>query len=82
MNDTMPTPRTDLFLACVDGDSRLVNPSRATDFARQLERELAVAIEGLISIAAPTWGEGKHPKLAEDTIDRVNAMRRKWEENK
>ncbi len=69
------TPRTDAYYA--KKDSYKVADA---DFARQLERELAVALEALLGIAAPTWGEGKHPKAADEALDRVMAMRRAYEE--
>jgi hypothetical protein len=73
MTDTMPTPSTDALLRrqWKEGDYKYVDSeSELTDFARQLERELAVAMECLLQ-------EGYIGMLTE-----IDAMRRKWEENK
>lgn len=73
MNDKIPTPRTDAYVR----ESFAFGPPAHADFARQLERELAVAMDALRMIA-----DQDDELTAHGAIDRIEAMRREFEEGK
>jgi hypothetical protein len=91
MTDTMPTPRCDArnSHAIRIGDvTYRIDDSISRDFARQLEKELSVAIDALNWISdmdpngRPVRDELDMFNVAGKTVQAIEKMRRKWEENK
>jgi hypothetical protein len=88
MNDTMPTPRTDSALVATfnHGLGKQRTWYVNAEFARQLEKELTVAMGALSSITdlAVDVEDFSEPKvrLAENALIELHELRCKWEENK
>jgi hypothetical protein len=85
MTDTIPTPRTD----AVSWEHGLTGEDLCfADFARQLERELAVAMDALNWVSnmdqngRPVRDELDMFNVAGKTVQILERMRRKYEENK
>jgi hypothetical protein len=82
MTDTMPTPRTDAI--DLEGNSA----AELERLCRQLERELAVAMDALNWISdmdpngMPVRDELDMFNVAGKTVQAIEKMRRKFEENK